>query len=193
MYPHIRALLHDLPCLHDNDAVGKLLRERNIVCDEEKRGACTRREMLQIVRDHLPDGGVESLRWLVRENPLRFPCICHRAEHALQHAARQLMRIGAQDALRVIETKAFEERRIRCFIPCGTPCAAPHIRDLPSNAVHGAECRTRQLWDDAPAFSPIPGPQHILPERSYIHPIEQDPPRHLRLCGQCTKERLPER
>ena len=193
MRPHIRSLFHDLPRLHDDDAICKLPRERNVVRDEEEGDARAVSEMPQVVCDHLPDGGVKPLRRLIREDILRLTRICHRTEDALQHPARELMRIGGEDTLRISKTEPREERLVLRPLPRRTPRAAPHICDLPSDAVHGAECRTRQLWDDAPQLPPVMTAQLLLTERSDIHPVEQDPPRNLRSRRQRTEERLAER
>ena len=191
--PHVRALLHNAPRLHDDDAVSELTRKRNVVRDEEEGDPYSRRETSEVVRDHLPDGGVEPLRRLIGENPLRLPRIRHRAEHALQHAAREFVRIGMQHALRIVKAEAREQRRILRRLPRRTPRSAPHIRELPPNAVHGAECRARQLRDNAPLFAPIIATQLLPCARSHIHVTEENAPRDRRPFGQCAEERLTER
>ena len=193
MLPHICPLLDDPPLLHNDHMIGQLTRERDVVCDEEEGYPCPLRQAAQIVRRHLPDGRIEPLRRLIRQHPFRFARIRHRAEHPLQHADRELMRIGAQHALRIIKAEPREERRILRLVPCGLPRPAPHIRHLAPDAVHGAQRLTRQLRNDAPALSPVLGTQFLLSERGHIRRAEQHLPMNGRTRRQRTEERLPER
>ena len=193
MRPHIRALLHDLPRLHDDDTVCKLPRERNVVRDKEEGDARAVSEMPQVVCDHLPDGGVKPLRRLIREDILRFTRIRHRTEDTLQHPARELVRVGAQDTHGIVKAKPREECLVLCRIPRRTPRAAPHVCHLAFDAVHGTQRRARQLWDDAPAFSPVMAAQFLLTKGSHIYAVKHHLSRDLRSCGQRTEECLSER
>ena len=193
MRPHIRPLLHNPPRPHDDDTVGQLRGERDIVGDEEEGYPSARTQAAQIIGSHLPDGRIQPLRRLVRENPLRLACVRHRTEHALQHSARELMRIGTQHPLRIVKAEPRKERRILRLVPCGASRSAPHIRHLPPDAVHRAQCSPRQLRYDAPLFAPVTAAQLLLSERGHVRSAEQ----HLSLdCGsrrQCAEKRLSER
>ena len=85
--PHIPALRDDTTRLHDDDAIGETACKRNVVCDEEEGDPLPLRQAVQVLRDHLPYVRIEPLRRLIGENPRRLTRVCHRTEHALQHAA----------------------------------------------------------------------------------------------------------
>ena len=70
---------------------------------------------------------------------------------------------------------------------------APHVCHLAFDAVHGTQRRARQLWDDAPAFSPVMAAQFLLTKGSHIYAVKHHLSRDLRSCGQRTEERLAER
>ena len=191
--PHIPALRDDTPRLHDDDAIRKTACKRNVVRDEEEGDPLPLRQEVQVLRDHLPYVRIEPLRRLIGENPRRLACVRHRAEHALQHAARELVGIGVQDTLRIVEPEPREELRVCRLIPGRTPCPAAHIRHLPPDPMHGAECRTRQLRDDPPLFAPVSCTQFCRRARGNIHIAEQDFPADRRPLRQRPVERLPER
>ena len=193
MFPHIRPLLHNPPFLHDDNVFCKLPRKRNIVGNEQERGIRTRRKTLQVVRDHLPDGGIEPLRRLIRKDPLRLAHIRHCAQDTLQHPARQLVRVRSEDARRIVEAEPCEEFLILRCRPRAPSRTTPHIRHLTCNTVHGAECRARQLGNNAPTFAPVSGAQLLSTECSHIHTVIEYPSRSLGICGQCTEEHLTER
>ena len=102
------------------------------------------------------------------------------------------MGIGVQDTLRIVETEPREELRVCRLIPWRTPCPAAHIRHLPPDPMYGAECRTRQLRDDAPLFAPVSCTQFCRRARGNIHIAEQDFPTDRCPLRQCPVERLPE-
>ena len=160
--------------------------------NEEERGIRARRKTLQIVRNHLPDGGIEPLRRLIREDPLRLARIRHRAQDALQHSARQLVRVRSEDARRIVKAEPREERLILRCRPCAAPRAAPHIRDLTDDPMHGAERRARQLGNNAPPFPPVLAAQLLPAEGRHIRPIKQHLPLDRSVRRQCTEERLTE-
>ena len=192
VFPYIRPLLHNPSRLHDDDMFCELLRKRNVVGNEEERGIRARRKTLQIVRNHLPDGGIEPLRRLVREDPLRLARIRHRAQDTLQHSARQLVRVRSEDARRIVKAEPREERLILRCRPCAAPRAAPHIRDLACDPMHGAERRARQLGNNAPALPPVLAAQLLPAEGRHIRPIKQHLPLDRSVRRKCTEERLTE-
>ena len=102
------------------------------------------------------------------------------------------MGIGVQDTLRIVEPEPREELRVCRLIPGRTPCPAAHIRHLPPDPMYGAECRTRQLRDDAPLFAPVSCTQFCRRARGNIHIAEQDFPTDRCPLRQCPVERLPE-
>ena len=96
-----RALLDHLARVQDADAIAHLRDHAEVVADEHQRGPeflAQRRDQVQ----HLGlDGRVERGRRLVEDQQRRLGRERHRDHGALQHAARELMRVAAHHAGRV--------------------------------------------------------------------------------------------
>ncbi len=96
-----RAFLHHLAGVHDPDAVAHLGDDGEVVADEEDRGA----QLLSQRGDEIEhlglDGGVERRRGLVEDEERRVGGERHGDDDALQHAAGELVGVGAKDSARV--------------------------------------------------------------------------------------------
>ena len=98
-----RSRLDDLAVRHDADAVGDLAHDAEVMGDEEHRHALAGLQIGEQLQDLRLDGDVERGRRLVGDQQVRLVGERHGDHHALPLAARQLMRIGAEAALRIAD------------------------------------------------------------------------------------------
>ena len=104
-----RPALHQHAAVEHRDLVGVLVDEREIVGDEQDGEPVAARKAGDDV-EHLPlDGDVERGRRLVGDQEFRLVDERVGDHDALAHAARQLVRIGAQDLLRLAKADAMEQ------------------------------------------------------------------------------------
>ena len=96
-----RALLDDAPQVHDRDPVAERPRQAEIVGDEDQRQVPAPLELHQYGQDLGPHRGVEHGDRLVADQPLRLEHERRGDCHALALAARELVRIAGQKALRL--------------------------------------------------------------------------------------------
>ena len=98
--PHV-GLLDDLARVHHRDPVAHLGDDAEVVGDEDDGRARLALEAPHQVQDLRLDGHVEGGRRLVCDQQLRLAGKRHRDHHALRHAARHLVRVSIEPALRV--------------------------------------------------------------------------------------------
>ena len=89
---------HEGACVHDGDAVGDVAREVKVVRDEKHRHPAGAHEIPQFRENLALHDHVERGRGFVGEQKLRRSDERERNQHALTHAARELVGI-ARDAL----------------------------------------------------------------------------------------------
>jgi hypothetical protein len=94
-------LLDDPPRVHDDNTIGDLSDDAQIVCDEEH---CHLRALLQIPQQ-CEDLGlnrhIKGRRGLVRDEEQRLAGQCDGNHHALAHPARELVRIVRYSPARI--------------------------------------------------------------------------------------------
>ena len=92
-------LLHHFAATHDDDAIGKMLDDAEIVGDEHDRHAETLLQRAQQIEDLRLDRHVERGRRLIGDEQIRFIGECHGDHDTLALAAGHFMRIGIDAAL----------------------------------------------------------------------------------------------
>ena len=90
--------LDDLARVHDRDPVGDLEQQREVVRDEENREAALASGGPGSAGGSRAGHDVERRRRLVHDHELRLERERHRDDHALAHAARELVRIRVDAA-----------------------------------------------------------------------------------------------
>ena len=98
-----RALLDDLALAHDVDAVGHLAHDAEVVGDQQHGHAELALQLLQQLEDLRLDGDVERGGRLVGDQQVGLVGERHGDHDALALAARELMRIGAEPLLGIVE------------------------------------------------------------------------------------------
>ena len=93
--PRGRRRLDDLARVHDRDPVCELEQQRQVVRDEEHGEPKLALERLDLLQDLALHDDVERGRRLVHDDQLGLERERHRDDHALAHAARELVRVGA--------------------------------------------------------------------------------------------------
>ena len=84
-----------LPGIHDHHLVGDFCDDAEIVRDQDHRHAAFRLKLANERDDLRLNGHIERCRRFVRNEKLRLVGQGHGDHHALAHAARHLVRIGA--------------------------------------------------------------------------------------------------
>jgi hypothetical protein len=103
------AVFDHLPRIHHADMVGELGDKTEIVRDEDHRRACLATDRPDEIDDLRLHRHVERGRRLVEDQQPRPPRHRHRDHHALTHAARELVRIRVEHALRVADPELAQE------------------------------------------------------------------------------------
>ena len=150
--PRGRPELHDAPGIHGRDAVGHALQQAQIVGDDEHRGpelTDQRHEGL----DHLYlDQRIERRGGFVGDDQIWSAGERGRDGCALQHSARELMRVGLRQPRRVRHSQACQQvgdtriggRRIQATVQLQR---SPNLRSHPSQGVEGAKRILRHEGD----------------------------------------------
>ena len=97
----VAATLDDPPGVHHGDAIDEPRDDAEVVRHPDDRHPRLGVQRLDELEDLLLDRDVERRRRLVGDQHARRGREAHRDHHALQHPARELVRIGALDPLRV--------------------------------------------------------------------------------------------
>ena len=150
-----RTPLDDLAVLHYADPVGDPPHDAEIVRDEQHRHAEVALELRQKLEDLRLDRDVERRRRLVRDQEVGPVRQRHRDHDALPLPARELMGIGGQPALRVLDShlvQKFENPLARRS--AGKPLVQQkRLRQLLFERVQRIERRHRLLKDEADAVA----------------------------------------
>ena len=101
--------LDRLARIHHGDGIATLQNEPEIVRDEERGGSGSRGQILDQRDDARFDRHVERRRRLVEDQEPRVGKERHRDDDPLLLAARELMRIGAHDAVRVRQAHGLDD------------------------------------------------------------------------------------
>ena len=163
MVEHVghRAVLDDAPGIHHGDLVGQARHHGEVVADPDQRGAGLAHQLLHFREDLRLDRHVQRGGRLVRND--QVGPVQHRNGncHALAHAARELVRIGAQPLLRARD--AHQPQRVARMAACffgGDALVRLHRLDhLRVDPQHRVERGHRVLEDHrdavAPQFAPL--------------------------------------
>ena len=116
--------------VHDDDPVGDLGDDAEVVGDEQDGHADVAPQLVEQRQDLRLDGDVEGGRRLVGDQQQGVAGERDRDHHPLPHAARQLMRILAEALLRGRDLDQLEhlERAPRARQPASCPGAGPRLR-----------------------------------------------------------------
>ena len=141
--------LDDPAGVHDRDHVRVLCDDTEIVGDEDHRGALLRPQLGKQVEYLILDRDVEVRRRLVGEDqpgPARDRDRDHRA---LAHAARQLVRIGAEARAGRRNPDALEQSQGlgACLGARDVEVGPDGLGDLVADGEHGVQ-RTRRILED---------------------------------------------
>ena len=112
-----RRLLHQHAAIQDDGAAAHLRHEIEIVRDEQQREAEPLAQILQQADDLRLHGDVERGGRLIGDQQARPACDRHGDEHALAHAAGELVRILAQAAAPVRRCRPSKAPRSRSLAP----------------------------------------------------------------------------
>ena len=150
-----RAGLHDLPVGHHAHPIGHLAHDREVMGDQQHRHAETLLQLLEQLQDLRLDGDVERGGRLVGDQQVRLVGERHRDHHPLALAAGQLMGIGVQALLGLLQAHQVQQlegaRARRC--PAHAPMQHQGLADLPLDGVQRIERGHRLLEDDADAIA----------------------------------------
>ena len=132
------ALLDDPAGVHHTDAIAHRADDPQVVGDQQDRGAGLAAQLTNEIEHLGLDRGVEPRRRLVEHEQLRVPGERHRDHDALQHAARELVRVAVHDALGGGDVDPLErvDRRSLWHPSCREPEHLVRLGDLASDLQH---------------------------------------------------------
>ena len=135
--------------LHDDDALGALGRDAEVVRDEQHGRAALAPQLVDEVEDAPLNGDVERARGLVGDHELGLQGHGVRDEHPLAHAARELVRVLAGAQRRVVEADALQqvEHAAPDVATVAPPVDAERVGELHADRPHRVERRHRILRD----------------------------------------------
>ena len=160
--PH-RALLDDAAAGHHHDPVGAVGGHPEVVGDQQDRGAVLPGQLAEVVEDAALHGDVEGAGRLVGDEQPRVRRDRDRDEHALAHAARELVRVlpgphggvGQPGPLQQRDGVQLRGAAVR------EPVDAQRLGDLVADAGHRVEGDRRVLRDE-PDLPPAHGAQRLV-------------------------------
>ncbi len=145
------SLLDDAPVLHHAHPLGHALDDAEVVRDQQHRHAHALLQLAQQLEDLRLDGDVERRGGLVGDEEVRLVGERHGDHHALALAARELMGVGAEALLGLLDAdhvqqlqRALARRRRRHAL-----VQDQRLTDLLRNRVQWVERRHRLLEDHA--------------------------------------------
>ena len=168
-----RALLDHPALRHDDDPVRAVGGDAEVVRDEQHAGAGARGQLLEVVEDLALHGDVEGAGRLVGHQQARLRGERDGDEHALPHAAGELVRVLARPHLRVGQPGAAQglDGLDRGVLAVGEAVDAQHLGHLLAHAGHGVERHGRVLRHQADqeaadrAQLALRGAGHVVPEQ----------------------------
>ena len=151
-------LLHGAAA-HDDDPVGAVGGDGEVVRDEEDAGARLRAELVEQIEHRPLHRDIERASRFVGDDQLGLERERRRDQHALAHAAGQLVRVLARTSFGVVDTDAVEQvddarADLRGILP---PVDAEGFADAPADRrdrVEGVARVLRDEGDAAPAQVP---------------------------------------
>ena len=152
-----RAALDDLAVIHDADPVGHLAHDAEIVGDQQHRHVELVLELEQQVEDLRLDGDVERGGRLVGDQQVGLVGERHGDHHPLPLAARELVRIGLEPALRDRRCRPSSSRsstRSRAARSDMPAMDLQHLADLLLDRVQRVERGHRLLEDHRDLVAP---------------------------------------
>ena len=170
------AVLDHLARVHHADVVGELGDETEIVRDEDHRRARVAPDRPDEIDDLRLHGHVERGRRLVEDQQPRPPRHRHRDHHALAHAARELVRIRVEHALRIADPELAQEigdARGERGVARESRVPGRGLGDLLAGGQQRIEIRHRILEDVADRL-PAERAQRSRIERREVDAVEHD-------------------
>ena len=168
-----RADLDDAPARHHGDAVGPLGGDAEVVGDEEHGRAGRRGQLRDVVEDLALHGDVQRAGRLVGDHEPRPGGDGDGDQHALAHAARQLVRVEARPRRRIGDAGALErlDGGDGGVAAVGEAVDPQHLGDLRADARHGVQRDRGVLRDDAD-LAATDGTQPALAEPRQLLAVE---------------------
>ena len=178
------APLDDLAAIHDADPVGHLPHDAEIVGDEQHRHVELGLELEQEVEDLRLDRDVERGRRLVGDEEIGFVGERHGDHDALPLPARELMRIGLEPSLGVVDADFLEQiEHARARLLVRHPAVnLQHLAHLLFDRVQRIERGHRLLEDHRDLVAPDVAERARI-EGQEVHAVEADTARRMRRGG----------
>ena len=135
--------LDDPAAIHDDDPVADLRDDREIMGDEEQGGVVALPERVHLFQHLCLYRHVERRCRLVRDDDVGAMRQSHRDTDALAHTTRELVRIGAQSLLRVIDLDLAQQvcRQSAGLFACLAAVGTDRLDDLLANGIERVQCR----------------------------------------------------
>ena len=142
-------MFDDLSLLHDIDGVGDLGDDAHVMGDEQHRRAVALLQFVDQRQDLLLRGHVQRGRGFVRDQQDGFQNQRHRDHDPLALAARQLMRIAAEDAFDIGQMDLLHDRHGATAALRGGQVGVQlhHLHDLVAHAQDRVQCGHGLLED----------------------------------------------
>ena len=173
-----RPLLEHASRIKDAGAVADAIHHTEVVRDEQHRQSAAAPQRIEQVEDLRLDGDVERGRRLIENEQLGIADQRLRDQHALLHAAAQLMRIGLQQLVgtRKPDFRKRGPRFRQGFAQTKSAMVDEWLRDLLADRQRRVERCERILEHDAEAAA-AQRAQFGLRHREQVAAIEEDAPR----------------
>ncbi len=144
-----RSAFDGAPGIHDNHVVANLCRQPQVVGDENYRCAVLALHVGNQPDDRRVHGDIERRGRLVGDDKTRITGKCHRDEHALAHAAGQLMRISPKQFARLRQLRGVQhgERTLSTIVPASPIETGKVFVELCADRQDGIEGSQRRLRD----------------------------------------------
>ena len=154
-----RRFLDDPAAVHDRDLAAVLGHDPKVVCDQENRHPRLFLQPMHQVKDLGLDGDIQPGRRLVGDQEPRPGGQHHRYQHALAHAAAELVRIGMQSQLGVWHLYLSKQLHRTFFCVRAPTLVADRACDLGAHRHQWIERAARALEDHSdPRTSHLPHP-----------------------------------
>jgi len=189
------ALLDDVALEHDDDAVGAVRCDAEVMRDEQQRRAVRVDERLQVVEDVPLHGDVERTRRLIRDEELGLPRQRGRDENALPHAAGELVRELPGPAFRLRDPRLGHQLDDPLLDgrPPAHAAGGERVRDLRAHLHRRVQVGRGVLRDEADALAADPAHVALVRDGEVV-PAERDrTARDVPCSGQESEDRRDDR
>ncbi|MGB7255691.1 MAG: hypothetical protein WBC94_19050 [Xanthobacteraceae bacterium] len=154
------------PRIHDNHVVANLYRQPQVVGDENDGGAVLALHVRDQPDDRRVHGDIERRRRLIGNDQAWIAGKRHRNEHALAHAAGQLMRISPKQFARLRQLRGVQhgERAPATIVAASTVETRKVFVELCADRQYRIKRGQRRLRDErdrSPQKSAPPRPGHL--------------------------------